>query len=86
MPVILVETLADFGLLAFEVYVYVNLKDQQWGGRGGEGGWGREGATHLPQHHSRVSCVFKKCLNELTYRESSILNSPDHDMVPYIKS
>ena len=28
MPVILVETLADFDLLAFEVYVQVNLKNQ----------------------------------------------------------
>lgn len=44
MPVILVETLADFGLLAFEVYVYVNLKDQQWGGRGGGGGVGKRGS------------------------------------------
>ena len=36
MPVILVETLADFDLLAFEVYVQVNLKIQHtWGGGGG---------------------------------------------------
>ena len=69
MPVILVETLADFDLLAFEVYVQVNLKIQYtWGGGvGGGGGWGE-----------RVSCVFKKCLNELPYRESYKLNSPDH--------
>ena len=39
MPVILVETLADFDLLAFEVYVQVNLKIQHtWGGVGGGGG------------------------------------------------
>ena len=39
MPVILVETLADFDLLAFEVYVQVNLKIQHtWGGGGGRGG------------------------------------------------
>ena len=62
MPVILVETLADFDLLAFEVYVQVNLKIQHTWGGGGE----------------RVSCVFKKCLNELPYRESYKLNSPDH--------
>ena len=62
MPVILVETLADFDLLAFEVYVQVNLKNQHNGGGGGE----------------RVSCVFKKCLNELPYRESYKLNSSDH--------
>ena len=38
MPVILVETLADFDLLAFEVYVQVNLKIQHtWGGGGGGG-------------------------------------------------
>ena len=37
MPVILVETPADFGLLAFEVYVQVNLKNQHTGG-GGRGG------------------------------------------------
>ena len=35
MPVILVETLADFDLLAFKVYVQVNLKNQHNGG--GEG-------------------------------------------------
>ena len=35
MPVILVETLADFDLLAFEVYVQVNLKIQHTGGGGG---------------------------------------------------
>ena len=40
MPVILVETLADFGLLAFEVYVQVNLKNQHTGGWGVGGGWG----------------------------------------------
>ena len=40
MPVILDETLADFDLLAFEVYVQVNLKIQHtWG----EGGWGEGG-------------------------------------------
>ena len=66
MPVILDETLADFDLLAFEVYVQVDLKIQHTGGVGG-GGWGE-----------RVSCVFKKCLNELPYRESYKLNSPDH--------
>ena len=38
MPVILVETLADFDLLAFEVYVQVNLKIQHTGGGGGGGG------------------------------------------------
>ena len=39
MPVILLETLADFDLLAFEVYVQVNLKIQlTWGGVGGGGG------------------------------------------------
>ena len=39
MPVILLETLADFDLLAFEVYVQVNLKIQHtWGGVGGGGG------------------------------------------------
>ena len=68
MPVILDQTLADFDLLAFEVYVQVNLKIQYSGGGGG-GGWGWE---------ERVSCVFKKCLNELPYRESYKLNSPDH--------
>ena len=67
MPVILVETPADFGLLAFEVYVLVNLKNQHTGG-GGEGG-------------QRVSCVFKKCLNELPYRQSYKLNSPDHGSI-----
>ena len=46
MPVILVETLADFDLLAFEVYVQVNLKIQHtWGGGwGGGGGGGVEGS------------------------------------------
>ena len=38
MPVILLETLADFDLLAFEVYSQVNLKIQYSGGGGG--GWG----------------------------------------------
>ena len=43
MPVILVETLADFDLLAFEVYVQVNLKIQHtWGGVGEGGGEGSE--------------------------------------------
>ena len=37
MPVILLETLADFDLLAFEVYVQVNLKIQHTGGVGGGG-------------------------------------------------
>ena len=67
MPVILLETLADSDLLAFEVYAQVNLKIQHSGGGGGGGGW-----------EERVSCVFKKCLNELPYRESYKLNSPDH--------
>ena len=35
MPVILLETLADFDLLAFEVYAQVNLKIQYSGGGGG---------------------------------------------------
>ena len=40
MPVILLETLADFDLLAFEVYAQVNLKIQYSGGGGGGGvGW-----------------------------------------------
>ena len=65
MPVILVETL--LGLLAFEVYVQVNLKNQHTGEEGGGGG-----------SEERVSRVFKKCLNELPYRESYKLNSPDH--------
>ena len=38
MPVILLETLADFDLLAFEVYAQVNLKIQHNGGGGGVGG------------------------------------------------
>ena len=38
MPVILLETLADFDLLAFEVYAQVNLKIQYSGGGGGGGG------------------------------------------------
>ena len=38
MPVILLETLADFDLLAFEVYSQVNLKIQYSGGGGGGGG------------------------------------------------
>ena len=42
MPVILDETLADFDLLAFEVYVQVDLKIQHTGGGGGEGGEGSE--------------------------------------------
>ena len=42
MPVILDETLADFVLLAFEVYVQVDLKIQHTGGVGGEGGEGSE--------------------------------------------
>ena len=43
MPVILDETLADFDLLAFEVYVQVNLKIQHtWGGVGEGGGEGSE--------------------------------------------
>ena len=44
MPVILDETLADFDLLAFEVYVQVDLKIQhtEGGGGGGEGGEGSE--------------------------------------------
>ena len=37
MPVILLETLADFDLLAFEVYSQVNLKIQYSGGGGGGG-------------------------------------------------
>ena len=37
MPVILDETLADFDLLAFEVYVQVDLKIQHTGGVGGRG-------------------------------------------------
>ena len=41
MLVILLETLADFDLLAFEVYVQVNLKIQHTGGVGG-GGEGSE--------------------------------------------
>ena len=43
MPVILLETLADFDLLAFEVYVQVNLKIQHTWGEGGVGGGGGEG-------------------------------------------
>ena len=42
MPVILLETLADFDLLAFEVYVQVNLKIQHTGGWGGGGVEGSE--------------------------------------------
>ena len=42
MPLILLETLADFDLLAFEVYVQVNLKIQHTGGVGGGGGEGSE--------------------------------------------
>ena len=68
MPVILLETLADFDLLAFEVYAQVNLKIQYSGGGGG--GVRVRGASLL--------CVFKKCLNELPFRESYKLNSPDH--------
>ena len=45
MPVILDETLADFDLLAFEVYVQVNLKIQHTGGV--EGGGGVRGASLL---------------------------------------
>ena len=45
MPVILDETLADFDLLAFEVYVQVNLKFQHTGGV--EGGGGVRGASLL---------------------------------------
>ena len=41
MPVILLETLADFDLLAFEVYVQINLKIQHTGGVR-EGGGVRE--------------------------------------------
>ena len=44
MPVILLETPADFDLLAFEVYVQVNLKIQHTWGGGGVGGGGGEGS------------------------------------------
>ena len=47
MPVILLETLADFDLLAFEVYVQVNLKIQHTWGGGVGGGGGVRGASLL---------------------------------------
>ena len=46
MPVILLETLADFDLLAFEVYGQVNLKIQHTWGEWGRGGGG-EGSESL---------------------------------------
>ena len=64
MPVILVETLADFDLLAFEVYVQVNLKIQHtWGGGWGEGGGGEGSESPVFSRSVSMNYLIERAIN-----------------------
>ena len=64
MPVILDETLADFDLLAFEVYVQVNLKIQHtWGGGGGGGGGGEGSESPVFSRSVSMNYLIERAIN-----------------------
>ena len=63
MPVILLETPADFDLLAFEVYVQVNLKIQHTWGGGVGGGWGEGSESPVFSRSVSMNYLIERAIN-----------------------